>query len=237
LWPGQNPVGQECIAAWGLLERSQVMGVVGDVRTARLDEPPLNMVYVPDSYGQASPGAPASAAIVVRIASDARPAASAIRTAIHGVDAGVPIVALRPMTQLISKNVEARRFQMLLAALFGLSALLLASLGIFGVVAYSVERRRQELGVRRALGAQKRDLLGLVFRQGMMPVFAGIVAGALSAVVSGSLVQSLLYEVKAFDPLTFACVIGIVGVVAALGCFIPARRAMRVDPMIALRYE
>jgi len=237
LWPGQNPVGQDCIAGWGQLQRSQVIGVVGDVRTARLDEPPLNMVYVPDSYGQASPGAPSSAAIVVRSMSDPRAAASAIRSVIHGVDSGVPIVALRPMTQLISKNVEGRRFQMLLASVFGLSALLLAALGIFAVVAHSVERRRQELGVRRALGAQKGDLLRLVLRQGLSPVIGGLLAGTAAAIVSGTLVQSLLYDVKAFDPLTFACVIGVVAVVAVSGCLIPARRAMRIDPIVALRYE
>ena len=237
LWPGQNPVGQECIAGWGQLQRSQVIGVVGDVRTANLDAPPLNMVYVADSYGAKSPGAPASAAIVVRIASDPRAAASAVRNVIHGVDSAVPIVALRPMTELISKNIDGRRFQMLLAAVFGLSALLLASLGIFGVVAYSVERRRQELGVRRALGAQQHELLALILRQGMTPVLAGLAAGTATALLGGSIVQSLLFEVRAFDPVTLAVVIALVAAVATIGCFIPARRAMRIDPMVALRYE
>jgi predicted permease len=237
LWPRQNPIGQECYAWWAQLQRSQVVGVVGDIRTARLEELPLNMVYVPDSYGQPTPGAPSSAAIVVRIAGDTSAAASAIRSVIHNVDVGVPIVALRPMRQLISKNVEGRRFQMLLAAVFGLSALLLATLGIVGVVAYSVERRRQELGVRRALGAQRQELLSLIFRQSMTPVLAGLIAGTAAAILSGSAVQSLFYEVKAFDPATFAIVVALVATVAAIGCFIPARRAMRVDPMVALRYE
>jgi putative ABC transport system permease protein len=237
LWPGQNPVGQECIAEWGQLQRSQVIGVVGDIRTAKLDELPLNMVYVPDSYGAKSPGAPSSAAIVVRTANDPRTAASAVRGVIRGVDSGVPIVALRPMRQLISKNVEARRFQMLLASVFGVSALSLACLGIFGVVAYSVERRRQELGVRRALGAQKRDLLALVLRQSMTPVVAGLCAGSAAAIVGGGLVQSLLFEVKAFDPATFGSVIVIVSVVAAISCYIPARRTTRIDPITALRCD
>jgi predicted permease len=237
LWPGQNPVGQECIAAWGQLQRSQVVGVVGDVRTVSLDAPPLNMVYVSDSYGAPEPGAPSSAAIVVRTATDPRAAASAVRDVIRGIDSGVPIVALRPMTQLVSKNVESRRFQMLLAAVFGISALLLAALGIFGVVAYSVEQRRQELGVRRALGAQKGDLLALVLRQGMAPVLAGLVAGVAAAILSAGLVQSLLYEVKAFDAPTFLAVLVVVTAVAALGCYIPARRATAVDPIAALRCD
>jgi predicted permease len=237
LWPGQNPVGQECIAEWGQLQRSQIIGVVGDIRTAKLDEPPLNMVYVPDSYGAKSPGAPNSAAIVVRTATDPRAAASAVRSVIRGVDSGVPIVALRPMTQLISKNVEARRFQMLLASVFAVSALSLACLGIFGVVAYSVERRRQELGVRRALGAQKRDLLTLVLRQSMTPVVTGLSAGIAAGIVGGGLVQSLLFEVKALDPATFASVVVIVSVVAAISCYIPARRTTLIDPIAALRSD
>ncbi|MFZ3244254.1 MAG: FtsX-like permease family protein, partial [Candidatus Acidiferrales bacterium] len=128
-------------------------------------------------------------------------------------------------------------FQMLLALLFAACALFLASLGIFGVVAYSVEQRRHELGIRMALGAQLGNLRGMILRQGMAPVIAGLAVGIALAIALGQLVASLLFGVHAFDPLTFACVTLVVVLVALAACYIPARRAMRVDPMVALRYE
>ena len=239
LWPGGDPIGKQCIAGWGQLQiqPSEVVGVVGDIRTAKLDQPPLNMVYVPDSWGQKVPGAPAFASIVVSSATDSNAIASSVRDVLQGIDPNVPIVAVRPMTQLISDNLQARRFQLVIAAFFGVSALLLASLGIFGVVAYSVEQRRQELGVRCALGAQQAQLLSLVLRQGMTPVLAGILAGAAAAFAGGNLVESLLYDMRAFDPLIFGGVLALVGVVALLACYVPARRTIRVDPVLALRYE
>jgi ABC-type antimicrobial peptide transport system permease subunit len=237
LWPGQNPVGRECLAAWGELQRSEVIGVVGDIRTVRLEYPPLLMVYVPDSYGQLTPGAPESASIVVRATMDPGTIATSVRGVLRSVDPNVPILALRPMTQVVSENVEARRFQMLLAALFAVCALLLASLGIFGVVAYSVEQRRHELGIRLALGAHRAGILGLILRQGMTPVVVGLAAGIAVAAAGGRLIQSLLFGVSGFDPVTIASVTLIVVFVATLASYIPARRAMRVDPMVALRYE
>ena len=237
LWPGQSPLGRECLGEWGQLQRSQVIGVVGDIRTVNLEAPPLLMVYTSDSYGQLTPGAPESASIVVRTAADPDSLAGAFRGVIRSIDSTVPILALRPMTQVVSDSVDARRFQMLLAALFAVCALLLASLGIFGVVAYSVEQRRHELGIRLALGARGTSLFGLILRQGMTPVVLGLFAGISVAGAGGRLVQNLLFGVSAFDPLTVTSVALLVVFVATLACYIPARRAMRVDPMVALRYE
>jgi putative ABC transport system permease protein len=237
LWPGQNPVGRECLAGWGQLQRSHVIGVVGDIRTVSLEAVPLLMVYTADSYGQLTPGAPESASIVVRTAVDPDSLIGAFRNIIRNTDPNVPILALRPMTQVVADSVDSRRFQVLLAALFAVCALLLASLGIFGVVAYSVEQRRHELGIRIALGARKTSLFGLIFRQGMTPVFLGLFAGIFVAAASGHLIQNLLFGVSAFDPLTVISVALLVVIVATLACYIPARRAIRVDPMIALRYE
>jgi predicted permease len=237
LWPGADPIGRQCIGAWALLQLqpSEVIGVVGDIRTAKLDQPPLYMAYVPDSWAQKDPGAPPSASIVVRGAGAAL--TSEIRDVLQGIDPNVPMVALRPMTQLIADNLQARRFQLLVTAFFAVSALLLASVGIFGVVGYSVEQRRQELGVRRALGAQQQHLLMLVLLQSMLPVLSGLVAGTIAALAASGLTQSLLYNMKAFDPLTFASVVLLVAVVALFACYIPARRATRIDPLVALRYE
>src|SRR5205823_2353421 len=171
-WPGQDPIGRTCLTFWGPRKEEEVIGVVGDVRTAKLEAPPVMMAYVPDWFR-----APQSAGIAVRASGDERGLASAVRQAIHATDPEVPIVALRSMPELVSESVAPRRFQMLLALLFAGSALFLASLGTYGVIAYSVEQRRRELGIRAALGAQFSDLRRMVLRQGMTPAVAGLVAG------------------------------------------------------------
>ncbi|MFZ3362920.1 MAG: ADOP family duplicated permease, partial [Candidatus Acidiferrales bacterium] len=234
LWPGQNPIGQMCLTSWGGWKPFQVIGVAGDIRTVQMDKSPVMMVYLQDfPFDHVAWGG----SIVVRTTMDPSGAASAVRDAIHRVDPDVPITALRPMSDMVSKSVDTRRFQMLLALLFAVCALFLASLGIFGVVAYSVEQRRHELGIRMALGAQLGNLRGMILRQGMAPVIAGLAVGIALAIALGQLVASLLFGVHAFDPLTFACVTLVVVLVALAACYIPARRAMRVDPMVALRYE
>jgi putative ABC transport system permease protein len=141
------------------------------------------------------------------------------------------------MSEIVSESVGVRRFQMGLASLFAIFALLLAALGIYGVVGYSVARRRQELGIRMALGAQGSALRTLILLQGMSPVVMGWASGVLTALAAGRLIRSLLFDVSAQDPLTIASVTLVVLVTAALACYIPARRAMKVDPMVALRYE
>jgi ABC-type antimicrobial peptide transport system permease subunit len=168
---------------------------------------------------------------------DPRGAATAVRQAIHATDAEVPIVALRPMGELVSKSVEPRRFQMLLALLFAVSAMLLASLGIYGVVAYSIEQRRRELGIRLALGAKLSDVRRMVLQQGMAPVLAGLMIGIGASIVTGRLIESLLFGVRALDPFTVATVAFVVVTVGVAACYLPARRATKVDPMAALRYE
>jgi predicted permease len=237
LWPGENPIGQLVRLSWADVQGTayEVMGVVGDIRTVAMDKSPVMMVYCPPWLGTAT--TPTAASIVIRTAMNPGAAASAVRDAIHSVDSGVPITALRPMGDVISKSVDTRRFQMLLAMLFAVCALFLASLGIFGVVAYSVEQRRHELGIRLALGAQLENLRAMILRQGMVPVLAGLSAGVAASLFLGRLIAGLLFGIHAFDPLTFGCVTLVVVIVALAACYIPARRAMRVDPMIALRYE
>ena len=236
-WPGQNPIGRTCLTFWGGKEEDEVIGVVGDVRTVKLDAAPVMMVYVPDWFGGKNLRVPQSAGIVVRTSGDERGVEPSVRKAIHAADSEVPIIAMRSMSEMVSESVAPRRFQMLLALLFAGSALFLASLGIYGVIAYSIEQRRRELGIRSALGAQVSDLHRMVLRQGMSPVMAGLVACLSTSLVIGRLMKSLLFSVKATDPLTMGTVAFLVTIVALLACFIPSRRASRVDPMVALRYE
>jgi predicted permease len=234
LWPGKDPSGQLCLINWGGWKSFQVIGVVGDIRTIQMDKAPVMMVYMqalPFDHPIALGGS-----IVVRTMMDPSGAASAVREAINKIDSSVPITALRPMTAVISKSVDTRRFQMFLALLFAVCALFLASLGIFGVVAYSVEQRRHELGIRMALGAQLENLRAMILLQGMAPVALGLLAGVAVSLFLGRLIAGLLFGVRAFDPLTFGSIAAVVIIVALAACYIPARRAMRVDPMAALRY-
>ncbi|MGA7412906.1 MAG: ABC transporter permease [Bryobacteraceae bacterium] len=234
-WPGRNPIGQICITQWDGDVPSEVIGVVGDVRTVRLEETPLMMVYVPDWFNSIS--VPSSPSFIIRTSAEAGSSVAAVRALIHKIDPNVPITAIRPMSQVVSESVDARRFQMSLALTFALSSLLLAALGIFGVVSYSVQQRRQELGIRTALGADLDDLLRMVLRQGMAPVLLGLAGGLIAAAFAGRFISSLLFGVTPYDPLTISAIAVIVTAVALLACYVPARRAMCLDPMVALRYE
>ncbi len=186
------------------------------------------MVYVPHWFNTIS--VPSSASIVLRTASDPALYVGPVRDLVHNVDADVPLTTLLPMAQIVSHSLDARRFPMSLAMAFALSSLLLASLGIFGVVAYSVEQHRQELGIRMALGTNLQDLLHMVIRQGMAPLMFGLAAGLITAFFASHLISSLLFGVTAYDPVTLAAVALIVAGVSFGSCYIPARRAMRVDP-------
>jgi putative ABC transport system permease protein len=193
------------------------------------------MVYVPEWFNAYS--VPTAGTIVLRTASDPATAAGPLRELIHKADAQVPITTLEPMTEIVSTSVDARRFLMLLAMAFAISSLLLASLGIVGVVGYSVEQRRHELGIRLALGAELKRLMAVVILQSMRPVLAGLALGIVTAVFAGRLIGSLLFGVEAFDPLTLALVAVVITGVGLTACYVPVRRASRIDPMVALRYE
>jgi putative ABC transport system permease protein len=236
VWPGENPLGKQFHPGEEHRPLTEVIGVVADIRTVALDEPPLLMVYQPAGPA-ARTWSGSHASLVVRAAIMPTALGTAVRGVIRSVDSGVPILHLRPMTEIVSESVGVRRFQMGLASLFAIFALSLAALGIYGVVGYSVARRRQELGIRVALGARGSDLRNLVLLQGMSPVVVGWAAGVLAALVVGGLIRGLLFGVTGQDPPTFAIVTVVVLVTAALACYVPARRATKVDPMVALRYE
>jgi putative ABC transport system permease protein len=178
-----------------------------------------------------------SMTIVVRTEGEPLSLAPAAQREIQAIDPDQPVADVRTMEQLIATSVARARFNALLLALFAALALILASVGIYGVMAYAVVQRTREIGIRIALGAQSRDVLKMIVGQGMMLTLIGVGLGLVGAFALTRLMSSLLFGVSATDPLTFAVVSFLLSAVAFLACYIPARRATRVDPMVALRYE
>ena len=232
LWPQANPIGKRIHMGDEKQPVVEVIGVVADIRATTLQSDPVLMAYFP--YWQRPP---MSASVVVRTAGDPRALASGLRAKIWSVDPEVPVPELRTMERVLSDSVSQRRFQMTLVLAFAGAALLLASLGIYGVVSYSVARRTNEMGIRMALGARSGDLHRLVVIQGLKPVLLGLAAGVAGALALGRVLRSLLFEVSATDPVTIAGVVALLAAVAVVACVIPAVRATRVDPMVALRWE
>jgi putative ABC transport system permease protein len=233
LWPTENPLGKRLIRPFenpGVYWR--VVGIVGDVRSGGLDRDPTPLIY--RSYEQRGGGV---FSLVVRtsIAPDAL--AKAVREAVGRVDADIPVPEIRTMPATIARSVQQRRFQASLLGAFALVAVLLAAIGIYGVVAYSVLQRRKEIGVRLALGASQPDLRRLILKNGMVPVFAGLGAGLLAASLLARLIASLLFEVGTLDPLTFIGAPLILVLAAAIPCWLNARQASQIDPMDALRFD
>jgi ABC-type antimicrobial peptide transport system permease subunit len=205
--------------------------VTGDVRSDP-DKAAVGIVYRP--YWD---WAPRKVLLAARASGDARSLAATIRVAVRSVDPDVPIPAMMTMREVLDESVAQRRFQTMLSVIFGATALLLAVLGIYGVVAYSVARRINEIGIRVALGAGPGRVRRMVLAQGMLPVAAGLCVGVAGALAAGKLLGRLLYEVNARDPLSIAGVVIVLAAAAALACWGPARRATRVDPIQALRSE
>jgi predicted permease len=229
LWGAQNPLGRRMTSNDALVE---VVGVTPDFRSTSLDKDPVNMLYIP--YWQRPR---LSASLLVRTSMDPRGIANALRAAVWEIDPEVTVPEVRTLDEVLSRSVAQRRFQMLLVALFALAALALAAFGAYGVLSYAVTRRTGEMGIRMALGAQRGDVLAMVLRQGMLPVLAGLAAGSLSAAVIGRYLESLLFQVSPRDPVAFAVSGAVLLVVSVAACLIPARRATRVSPIEALRFE
>jgi predicted permease len=230
LWLGQDIVmGRKVKMSDG--PDCEVIGVVKDVR-ARADHEAAPILYRPYWLLDVP-----HVTIVARAKGDPFSIAGSIQAAVHKTDADVPITNLRTMREVLQESVSQRRFQMLLISTFALCALLLAGLGIYGVVSYSVTRRTREMGIRAAFGACSLDLCSMILRQGMAPVVLGLILGVAGALACGRLLESLLYQIKAHDPLVISVVTMVVLLTAVLGCYIPARRAAKIDPMEALRYE
>ena len=232
LWPGQDPIGREFRESSDKPPYSRVVGVVADVPVASLQGDSARIVYHPywdNPWRRVS--------IVLRSAVDPRALSPAIRRAIWEVEPEIPVPAPKTMARLISDSVSSRSFDLALAVLFSATALLLACLGVYGVLSYSVARRTGEIGVRLALGASASAVALQVLRRGMAPVVLGLGVGLAAALAAARLFQSMLFEVPALDLATFLAVPVLLGLAALAACLIPTLRAARIHPMAALRYE
>jgi putative ABC transport system permease protein len=231
-WPGETPVGKRFRRGNPKQPPFEVIGVVGDIRVESLHKNPEPIVYV--SMWER---APATASIAIRTQSDPLAAAGTLRRSVWSIDPQLPVSEIQTMAQIESNTLAQRRFQLWLVAAFAAAALLLSALGIYGVLAWSVTRRTNEIGIRMALGAQHGAILNMVLRQGLWPIALGLVAGLAGAFAFGQVLSGLLYGVSPRDGTTYAAVLGVTLATAAVACWIPARRAVRITPIEALRYE
>lgn len=236
-WPGEDAIGKRI--KLGALDSDEpwlsVAGIVGDVRQFEMDIAPKPQVYFP--YTQMPYTFLAPRDLVVRTNVDPLSLAAAVRNEVWAVDKDQPVSNISTMEEILSTSVSRQRFSTLLLAIFATVALVLAAVGIYGVINYSVTQRTHEIGIRMALGASSRDMLKLVAWQGFKLVSIGVSIGLVLAFILTRLMQSLLFGVSATDPVTFAALSAVLVTVAMLASYIPARRATKVDPMVALRYE
>src|SRR5262249_49142600 len=229
-FPAVEPSGKRLIMALGEPLTCEIVGVAGDTTQFALNLGALPTMYLPSIRA-------GGAAVVVRRRGDPLALTASVREAVREVDRDQPIANVRSMDQIMSSMAGQSRFGALLLGVFAAVALLLSAIGIYGVIAYSVAQRTREIGVRMALGAQGRGGLGLVIGQGMKFVLIGVGVGIAGGLALTRVLSSLLFNVSATDPLTFVCVSTLLALVALLACYVPARRATKVDPMIALRSE
>ena len=237
VWPDTNPLGQTLERAG---RQHEVVGIVGDIRGSDIqglrgggpDREPRAAVYF--AAGQLPQR---TMTLLVRPSGSPTTVAGGIREAVRQLDGTLPLPQVRPLRDWFAESVAPTQLTTTLAAVFAVCALLLTSVGIYGVLAYTVASRTREIGVRMAMGATRRNVMGLVLREGMTWAGSGILLGLLGAFAAASVIATLLFDVPAHDPVTFATVGAVVALVALMACSIPAARAVRVDPTMAMRTE
>jgi predicted permease len=233
-WPGEDPVGKR-IRTGGLESKEPwltIVGVVGRIKQDTLDSDPRIAFYLPHSQYT-------TPAMNVVLRSGAAPTAltSAIKKEIRELDPDLPIYNVRTMDDRVQESLARCRFSMMMLGLFAALALVLATIGIYGVMAYMVSQGTREIGIRLALGATQTNILRLVVRQGMTLALTGVAIGLAGALILTRLMRSLLFGVQSTDPLTFIAIAALLTLIALLASYIPARRAARIDPMVSLRCE
>jgi putative ABC transport system permease protein len=231
-WPGESAIGKYIDYEWYRQEHVQIVGVARDVHHVGADTRPFMEIYRPLAQFPY-----AEMTLVVRAAHDPISLANPIRQAVRSVDADQPVARLATMDALVAESLGTSRLSTMLFALFGVVGLVLAAVGIYGVISYGVMQRTREFGVRMALGALASDVRGMVVRQAATLTLLGMGLGIVGALAATRLMRSLLFEVAPTDPVTYIGVAFILGVVALIASYLPARRATMVDPVIALRNE
>ncbi|HUE83018.1 MAG TPA: ABC transporter permease [Pyrinomonadaceae bacterium] len=232
IWPNEDPIGKRIRLGGIDGPLRTIVGIVGDVHHYGLEIPPDLQAYVPQAQWTGS-----YMQLVVRTSGDPGALAAPVREAIRAVDADIPVYEINTMKQLISASVAQRRFTLLLIGIFAMVALLMAAVGIYGVMSYSVTQRTQEIGIRLALGAQPKDVFRMIVGQGMTLALLGIAFGLVGAFGLTRLMASMLFGVEPTDPLTFAGIAVLLTTVSLIACYVPGRRATKVDPLVSLRYE
>ena len=233
-WPGENPIGKRLQIATERTRWREVVGVVADAKLSGLEAPTDPAIYVP--FAQNSwPNALRISSIVVRTKGDPHNVIAAVRNELRAVDPGLPIAQLRTMEEIVAESLSQRRFNTALLTVFAVVAGILAAVGIYGVMSYTVTQRTHEIGIRMALGAQRSEIVRIVTQDGGKLALLGIAIGAGAALISTRLMSSLLFGVSASDPVTFVVIALMLAIVTLLASYIPARRAAGTDPITALR--
>ncbi len=236
-WPGEDPIGRQ-FRSYSATQRKPVgsaftvVGVVGDVRNFGLDAAAGPVMYLPYEGSVWNP-----LGVVLRTEGDPRGYTAALRDVVRALDPVLPVANIQTMDELLDSSLAPRQFNLLLLGAFAALALGLAAAGLYGVMSYVATQRTHEVGVRLALGAQQADILRMVVRRGLVLTATGVGVGLVGALWLTRLLRTLLFEVSGADPATFTGVAVLLTIVAVLACWLPARRAARVDPMVALRSE
>jgi putative ABC transport system permease protein len=233
MFPNENPLGRRVRSWRDENVYREVVGVVGDIRYFGLSEPPVNLVFVPHLQNNTWD----TMILTVRAAGDPMRLLPSIRSEIWSHDKNLAIAEVQTTDQVLTKALERPRFTMGMLGIFAGAALLLAAVGMYGVMSYAVSQRTHEIGIRMALGARAGDVLRKVLDEGMAMTALGALLGMAGAVALTRVMAGMLFGVTATDPVTFIAVSLFLGVVALVACFVPARRATKVDPIEALRYE
>jgi putative ABC transport system permease protein len=232
VWPGEDPIGKRFSRGVPNEQGFEVVGIVGDARMASLDEPPPLMVYVP-YWWRSRP----TLAMLIKTEVEPTSVLADVRRAVREVDPDIAVGDARPLEQIVNASTASRRYQTRLFVAFGLAALFIAAVGVYSVTSDGVSRRRREMNIRVALGAQTRQVVHLILRQATAPVIVGLIAGIAGALSVGGVVTSLLFEVRARDPFIVIAVVGVVGCVGFATCLLAARQGLAIDPARALREE